>query len=85
MSYIIAPSRRKGGAQSRATPEDRNQTDPMASVRRKENDEGRKMLTKLNIIYLGLIGILCAGLILHAASAGADIGPVAVSLPFTTS
>lgn len=43
------------------------------------------MLTKLNIITLGLIGILFAGFVLHAATADADIGPVAVTLPFASS
>ncbi|MGJ8603586.1 MAG: hypothetical protein ACSHXH_05615 [Marivita sp.] len=43
------------------------------------------MLTKLNILNLGLILVLIAGLVLHAAGADADIGPVALSLPFTRS
>ena len=43
------------------------------------------MLSKLNIINLGLIAILCAGLIIHAAGADTDIGPVEIALPFTES
>lgn len=43
------------------------------------------MLTKLNLINLGLIAVLCAGLIVHAAGADTDLGPVAIALPFTGS
>ncbi|WP_292310180.1 hypothetical protein [Marivita sp.] len=40
------------------------------------------MLTKLNIINLGLIAVLCAGLIVHAAGADTDLGPMVIALPF---
>jgi hypothetical protein len=43
------------------------------------------MLTKLNIINLGLIAILCAGLIVHAAGADTDLTPIVIALPFTGS
>jgi hypothetical protein len=41
------------------------------------------MLTKLNIINLGLIAILAAGLIVHTAVAETKISPSRVTLPFT--
>lgn len=41
------------------------------------------MLTKLNIINLGLIAILAAGLIVHTAVAETKISPSPVALPFT--
>ena len=53
-------------------------------MERKENYED-KMLTKLNIINMGLIAILCAGLIVHAAGADTDLTPIAITLPFTGS
>ena len=43
------------------------------------------MLTKLNILNLGLIAILFAGLLVHAAGADADIAPIQIELPFTGS
>ena len=43
------------------------------------------MLTKLNILNLGLIAILCGGLIVHAAGADTDLRPVVIALPFTDS
>jgi hypothetical protein len=41
------------------------------------------MLTKLNIINLALIAVLCAGLIVHAADADTVIRPAVIALPFT--
>jgi hypothetical protein len=39
------------------------------------------ILTKLNIIHLGLIAILFAGLAVHTAGADTDTGPIALTLP----
>lgn len=41
------------------------------------------MFTKLNIINLALIAVLCAGLIVHAAGADTIMRPAMIALPFT--
>lgn len=43
------------------------------------------MLTKLNIINLGLIAILLVGLVVHTAYADTDLAPAKVELPFAGS
>jgi hypothetical protein len=58
--------------------------DPIGHELRKD-DTRVKMLTKLNIINLALIAVLCAGLIVHAADAETNLRPVIIALPFTDS
>ncbi len=43
------------------------------------------MLTKLNIINLGLIAILFASLVVHTAGADTTIAPAKIVLPFSGS
>lgn len=43
------------------------------------------MLTKLNIINLGLIAILFASLVVHTAGADTAVSPAKIELPFTSS
>lgn len=43
------------------------------------------MLTKLNIINLGLIALLLAILAVHTANAGTEVWPEPVVLPFINS
>jgi hypothetical protein len=43
------------------------------------------MLTKLNIINLGLIAILFASLVVHTAGADTAMSPAKIELPFTSS
>ncbi|SHH63114.1 hypothetical protein [Marivita hallyeonensis] len=40
------------------------------------------MLTKLNILNLGLIAVLAAGLLVHTAGAETKIAPLDIELPF---